>query len=44
MHMAMMALSMDLPPLDWKHGSDGTDEYKGIIYSDILMSNETLMR
>ena len=37
----MMALSMDLPPLDWKHGSD---DYKGIIYSDILMSNETLMR
>ena len=42
--MALMALRMDLPPLDWKHGSDGIDDYKRIIYSDLLMSNETLMR
>ena len=39
-----MALRMDLPPLDWKHGSDAIDDYKGIIYSDLLMFNETLMR
>lgn len=42
--MAKMALSMDLSPLDWKHGSDGTDDYRGSFILTFLMSNETLMR
>ena len=44
MLISVMALRMDLRPLDWKQGSDGIDDYKGIIYSDLLMSIETLMR
>lgn len=27
--MAKDGTDMDLSPLDWKHGSDGTDDYKG---------------